>query len=42
MNGKIVLVEDEKQIRLFKLALMQSQIAVDALYGTGFKEKCPI
>lgn len=41
MGGKIVLVEDEKQIRLFKLALMQSQIAVDALYGTGFKGEVP-
>lgn len=37
IGGKVVLVEDEKQLRLFKLALMQSQIAVDALYGTGFK-----
>jgi len=41
MGGKIVLVEDEKQIRLFKLALMQSQVAVDALYGTGFKGDIP-
>jgi NAD(P)H-hydrate epimerase len=41
MGGKIVLVEDEKQIRLFKLALMQSQIVVDALYGTGFKGALP-
>ena len=41
MGGKIVNVEDEKQIRLFKLALMQSQIAVDALYGTGFKGCLP-
>ncbi len=41
MSGKIVLVEDEKQIRLFKLSLMQSQIAVDALYGTGFKGQVP-
>lgn len=41
MSGKIVVVEDEKQIRLFKLALMQSQIAVDALYGTGFKGEIP-
>lgn len=41
MSGKIVVVEDEKQIRLFKLALMQSQIAVDAVYGTGFKGNIP-
>lgn len=41
MGGKIVSVEDEKQIRLFKLALMQSQIAIDALYGTGFKGSLP-
>ncbi|NLI90981.1 MAG: NAD(P)H-hydrate dehydratase [Peptococcaceae bacterium] len=41
MGGKIVFVEDEKQIRLFKLALMQSHIAVDALYGTGFKGEVP-
>jgi hydroxyethylthiazole kinase-like uncharacterized protein yjeF len=41
MGGKIVLVEDEKQIRLFKLALLQSQIVVDALYGTGFKGALP-
>jgi len=41
MEGKIVLVEDEKQSRLFKLAMMQSQIAVDALFGTGFKGSIP-
>jgi len=41
MGGKIVWVEDEKQLRLFKLALMQSQIAIDALYGTGFKGQVP-
>jgi len=41
MSGKIVLVEDEKQIRLFKLALLQAQVIVDALYGTGFKGEVP-
>lgn len=41
MGGKVVSVEDEKQLRLFKLALMQSQIAIDALYGTGFKGSIP-
>ena len=41
LGGKIVGVEDEKQIRLLKLALMQSHIAVDALYGTGFKGSVP-
>ncbi|MGI6450196.1 MAG: NAD(P)H-hydrate dehydratase [Desulfitobacteriia bacterium] len=41
MNGKIVLVEDEKQLRLFKLALMQANLAVDALYGTGFRGEVP-
>jgi hydroxyethylthiazole kinase-like uncharacterized protein yjeF len=41
MGCKIVLVEDEKQGRLFKLALMQAQVAVDALYGTGFKGQVP-
>ncbi len=41
MGGKSVSVEDEKQLRLFKLALMQAQIAVDALYGTGFKGSIP-
>ncbi|KUO63102.1 MAG: bifunctional ADP-dependent (S)-NAD(P)H-hydrate dehydratase/NAD(P)H-hydrate epimerase [Gracilibacter sp. BRH_c7a] len=41
MSGKVISVEDEKQLRLFKLALMQSQIAVDALYGTGFKGSIP-
>lgn len=41
MGGKIVPVEDEKQIRLFKLALIQSNIAVDALFGTGFKGEVP-
>lgn len=41
MGGKIVLVEDEKQIRLFKLSLMQSQVVIDALFGTGFKGDVP-
>ncbi|HHV64684.1 MAG TPA: NAD(P)H-hydrate dehydratase [Peptococcaceae bacterium] len=41
MNGKIVLVEDEKQLRLFKLALMQANLVVDALYGTGFRGEVP-
>lgn len=41
MAGKIVIVEDEKQIRLFKLALMQAHIVVDAIYGTGFKGEMP-
>ena len=41
MGGKIVLVEEEKQTRLFKLALMQAEIAVDAIFGTGFKGEVP-
>jgi len=41
MGGKIVLVEDEKQARLFKLALMQAEIAVDAIFGTGFRGEVP-
>jgi len=41
MEGKIVLVEDEKQIRLFKLALLQAQVAVDAIFGIGFKGNVP-
>jgi NAD(P)H-hydrate epimerase len=41
MDGKIVLVEDEKQIRLFKLALIQSHLAVDALFGIGFRGNIP-
>lgn len=41
MGEKIIPVEDEKQLRLFKLALMQSQVAVDALYGIGFKGEIP-
>jgi len=39
MDGKIVLVDNEKQIRLFKLALIQSHLAVDAIFGIGFKGK---
>ncbi|UWG98179.1 NAD(P)H-hydrate dehydratase [Dehalobacter sp. DCM] len=41
MGEKIIPVDDEKQLRLFKLALMQSNVAVDALYGTGFKGAIP-
>jgi len=41
MGGKIVAVEDEKQIRLFKLALRQADVAVDAIFGTGFKGEVP-
>jgi hydroxyethylthiazole kinase-like uncharacterized protein yjeF len=41
LEGKIVSVEDEKQIRLFKLALMQSPIVVDALFGIGFRGEVP-
>jgi len=41
MEGKTVLVEEGKQIRLFKMALMQSQIVIDALFGTGFKGRVP-
>lgn len=40
-GGKIVQVEDEQQLRLFKLALIQAQIVIDALYGTGFKGSLP-
>lgn len=41
MGGKIVQVEDEMQIRLFRLALIQADIVIDALYGTGFKGSLP-
>ncbi|MFA6807636.1 MAG: NAD(P)H-hydrate dehydratase [Eubacteriales bacterium] len=41
MGGKIICIEEEKQLRLFKLALLQAQIAVDALFGTGFKGAIP-
>lgn len=41
MGGKIVNVEDEMQIRLFRLALIQADIAIDALFGTGFKGTLP-
>lgn len=41
MAGKIVQVEDEKQIRLFKLSLMQCHVVIDAIYGTGFKGALP-
>lgn len=41
MGEKIIPIDDEKQLRLFKLALMQSHVAVDALYGTGFKGAIP-
>ncbi|NLM21872.1 MAG: NAD(P)H-hydrate dehydratase [Peptococcaceae bacterium] len=41
MEGKIVLVENEKQIRLFKLALLQAHLAVDAIFGIGFRGDVP-
>ena len=41
MEGKIVLVENEKQIRLFKLALLQAHLAVDAIFGIGFRGNVP-
>lgn len=41
MDGKIVEVENEKQVRLFRLALLQAQVVIDALYGTGFKGALP-
>lgn len=37
MGGKIVSIEDENQIRLFRLALLQARVVIDALYGTGFR-----
>lgn len=40
-EGKLFIIEGEKQRRLARLALSQAEVVVDAIYGTGFRGALP-
>lgn len=40
-DGKLFLIEDEKQLRAARLALNHADIIVDAIYGTGLRGALP-